>query len=510
MKTLSFASAVLAVLLLCAATAPCQVNGTLEVVDEKPILTVWGTHAERGHAQGYLQGEEGKEIFEDYIVGYICSGSSFIYAYVRSHYLGNYTVDAKYVEEAEGMIGGMVDAGISLYSGALGRNIDATDMLVSNAIVDLSTLSLAGAFGCSSTSSWGASTIADPLIAGHLVITRHLDWTKHPVLTDNPLLVVHLPAESDEQPWISIGYAGLFGVLSGVSESGVSAFLNMGNYDLGATGSPFHPILLSVRNGVEAADYDGDGEHAPADIVAAIEDRTRSVGTIVHATTDGVAGPSPVIIESNNENGVVVRTQADNAMVPGDNLAATNHFRVLYPPVYCNRYEAIADSLTANADISCARSWSFMAGAAGSFTSNVQCIQYVESEGILRWAMDTYTEPAYDQRWTEFDVADLFDHPMGIEERPARPVLEQNYPNPFNPTTRIRFALATPGRVRLAVHDVSGRLVAVVEDGHRDAGLHEIPWDGRDGSGRQVASGVYFCRLESEGEVHSRPMVLLK
>jgi hypothetical protein len=510
MKTLSFAFAIVAVMLLGATPALCQVNGTLEVVDGKPVLTVWGTHAERGYAQGYLQGEEGKEIFEDYIVGYICSGSSFIYAYVRSHFLGNYTVDAKYVDEAVAMIQGMADAGVSLYTSALGRNVDATDLLLSNAIVDLSTLTLAGTFGCSSTSSWGASTIADPLLAGHLVITRQLDWSKHPTLTDNPLLVVHLPAESDEQPWISIGYAGLFGTLSGVSKSGVSAFLNMGNYDFGASGSPFHPILLSVRNGMESADYDGDGEHTPSDVVAAIEDRSRSVGTIVHSTADGVAGPSPVIIESNNENGVAVRTQTHNTMIPGDNLVATNHFRVLYPPVYCYRYEAIADSLTANAGLSCARSWSFMAGAAGQFGSNVQCIQYVESEGILRWAMDTYSGPAYDQRWTEFDVAELFDSPMGIEEQPARLVLEQNYPNPFNPTTRIRFTLPTPGRVRLAVHDVSGRLVAVVDDGHRDAGPHEIPWDGRDGTGRQVASGVYFCRLECEGEVHSKAMVLLK
>ncbi len=496
-------------LAVCASAAAAQVNGQVQVIDGKPILTVWGTHTERGYAQGYLKGDEGKEVFEDYIVGYCCSGSPFIYGFMRSHFLSNYAVDAEYEAEAAGVIQGMIDAGVDPYVSSLGRDVDAIDLLVSNAIVDLSTLTMVGTFGCSSLSSWGASTIGDPLLAGHLVITRHLDWSKHPTLTDNPLLTVHLPSEEDEQPWFSVGYAGLFGALSSISESGVSAFLNMGNNDSGTAGAPYHPILLTLRNGVESADYDGNGEHTALDIVAAIEDRTRRVDTIIHATHDEGPSSRPIVIESNNANGVAVRDRSDNMLIPGDNLVATNHFRALYPPVYCGRYDAIADSLMASTGITCDRSWTLMAGAAGSFSSNIQCIQYVESQGLLRWSTDTYTKPAYSQPWTELSVEDLFECQMEVEDSPALVSLEQNYPNPFSPSTRIRFSIAEPGPVRVSVYDVSGRLVASLLDEHRDPGEHSTLWDGCNRLGEPVAAGVYFCRLEHPGSTQSRAMVLL-
>jgi hypothetical protein len=502
--------AVILLILVGAVQAAPQVNGQLQVIDGKPILTVWGTHAERGYAQGYLEGAEGKEVFEDYILGYCAGGSPLVYGFLRSHFLNNYAVDEEYQIEAEGIVQGLLDAGVDPYVSALGRDIDATDLLVSNAIVDLSTLAARDVFGCSSLSSWGSSSIGDPVLAGHLVITRHLDWTKHATLTDNPLLTVHLPAEPDEQPWISIGYAGLFGALSSVSQSGLAAFLNMGNNDSGTSGAPYHPILLTLRTGVESADYDGDGEHTPDDIVAAIEDRTRRVDTIIHVTQDDGLGSRPIVIESNNANGVAVRDRSDNTMIPGDNLAATNHFRVLYPPVYCNRYEAIADSLTASADISCDRSWTLMAGAAGSFSSNIQCIQYVESLGVLRWSMDTSTQPAYLCPPTELSVWDLFECQMDVAGAAPQISLEQNFPNPFSPETSIRFSLAEPGRVRLSVYDVTGRLVARLADRHEDAGMHQVSWDGSDCTGGRVAAGVYFVMLEAAEEVRTRKILLVR
>ena len=53
-------------------------------------------------------------------------------------------------------------------------------------------------------------------------MTRCLDWNKHPTLTDNLFLLVNLPSEVDEQAWISIGYAALFGALSAISRGTVS------------------------------------------------------------------------------------------------------------------------------------------------------------------------------------------------------------------------------------------------------------------------------------------------
>lgn len=508
-----FLFGILGLTLLLAVLAPdasAQVNGHVQIIDGKPILTVWGTHAERGYAAGYLMGNEGKEMFDDYIVGYCCSGYSFVYAYMRSHYVNNYAVDAKYQEEAEAVLQGMSDAGVSLYNSTLMRDIDATDMLVANAIVDLSTLSVARPFACSSMSSWGSSTASDPFLSGDLVVTRLLDWSKHPTLTDNVLLTVNFPSEPDEQPWISMGYAGLFGALSAISESGVSACLNMGNNDSSAGGAPYHPILLSVRNGIEASDYDGDGRHTPNDVVAAIEDRARNIDTIVHVTQDDGAGSRPIIIESNNAAGLAVRDQTDNTAVPGDNLVATNHFRALYPPVYCSRYTGICDSLSVSTNISCERSWTVMAGAAGSFASNIQCIQYVESEGMLLWSTDTHEQPAYSRPPTELSTWDLFGCEMGADSHHAWAPPVRVAPNPFGEAAEISFGLQRPARARVAVYNIRGELVRTLLDGDVAPGTTRVTWDGRNESGRRVGTGVYLCRMETGRRVVSRKLLLLR
>ncbi len=68
-------------------------------------------------------------------------------------------------------------------------------------------------------------------------------------------------------------------------------------------------------------------------------------------------------------------------------------------------------------------------------------------------------------------------------------------PNPFNPETVIAFDVVTAGPCRVTVHDLQGRLVRVLMDGEAAAGRHQRTWDGRDGAGRRVASGVYVAML---------------
>ncbi|MDH4038739.1 MAG: PA14 domain-containing protein, partial [Candidatus Krumholzibacteria bacterium] len=101
----------------------------------------------------------------------------------------------------------------------------------------------------------------------------------------------------------------------------------------------------------------------------------------------------------------------------------------------------------------------------------------------------------------------------GVPPGPAAYALHQNHPNPFNPQTSIRYDVpASAGRVavRLAVYDVRGQLVRVLEDGARDPGAHVVTWDGRDTRGTQVTSGIYFYRLTAGDFRESRRMVLLK
>ena len=88
--------------------------------------------------------------------------------------------------------------------------------------------------------------------------------------------------------------------------------------------------------------------------------------------------------------------------------------------------------------------------------------------------------------------------------------LAQNVPNPFNPATRIAFDLPEESGVKLTVYDVSGRVLREIETGQLPAGRHEAAWDGRDNGGREVASGIYFYRLEAANFSATRRMILVK
>ncbi|TKJ42459.1 hypothetical protein CEE37_01895 [candidate division LCP-89 bacterium B3_LCP] len=78
-------------------------------------------------------------------------------------------------------------------------------------------------------------------------------------------------------------------------------------------------------------------------------------------------------------------------------------------------------------------------------------------------------------------------------------------PNPFNPTTVIGFQLPNAGKVNLAIYDISGRQVAELVNGWRDAGMHEVTFDASD-----LASGIYLYRLQAGEFSGVGKMVLVK
>ena len=93
---------------------------------------------------------------------------------------------------------------------------------------------------------------------------------------------------------------------------------------------------------------------------------------------------------------------------------------------------------------------------------------------------------------------------------PTRPTLMQNYPNPFNPTTIIAFDLPQSERVEISIYNVLGREVATLVDEYYEAGYHELTWDGRDRSGRDTASGIYFYRLRTDSHQAQKKMLLVR
>ena len=88
---------------------------------------------------------------------------------------------------------------------------------------------------------------------------------------------------------------------------------------------------------------------------------------------------------------------------------------------------------------------------------------------------------------------------------PNKVELYQNYPNPFNPVTVISYQLPVNSAVSLKVFDLLGREVAVLVDGRMSAGTHEVSFDARG-----LSSGMYFYRLEANGEVLTKRLTLIK
>jgi hypothetical protein len=95
-------------------------------------------------------------------------------------------------------------------------------------------------------------------------------------------------------------------------------------------------------------------------------------------------------------------------------------------------------------------------------------------------------------------------------EIPDKFSLLQNYPNPFNPTTIVQFKIPQPAKVSLKVYNILGQLVRVLVDEEKPTGIYQSVWDGKDAEGKEVASGIYFYRLQAGKYDEVRKMVLVK
>ena len=100
---------------------------------------------------------------------------------------------------------------------------------------------------------------------------------------------------------------------------------------------------------------------------------------------------------------------------------------------------------------------------------------------------------------------DLLTQVNDVEVAPHEFIL-QNYPNPFNPSTEVKFAVSGSGFATLEVFNILGEKVSTLFAGSAEAGKYYVlRFDAPNLSG-----GVYFFRLQSEGQLMMRKMVLLK
>ena len=102
-----------------------------------------------------------------------------------------------------------------------------------------------------------------------------------------------------------------------------------------------------------------------------------------------------------------------------------------------------------------------------------------------------------------------------VTARPEKTQLLANYPNPFNPETWIPYQLANASDVQITIYNVKGVVVRTLALGYQSAGYYTgrtraAYWNGRNSVGENVASGVYFYRLQADETSLMRKMVILK
>lgn len=87
--------------------------------------------------------------------------------------------------------------------------------------------------------------------------------------------------------------------------------------------------------------------------------------------------------------------------------------------------------------------------------------------------------------------------------------LSENFPNPFNPSTSFALSLPEASDYSIRIFNVAGQLVKTLE-GHLDAGVHTLTWDGTNNQNSRVASGVYFMKAQANAFEATRKMLMIK
>jgi len=113
------------------------------------------------------------------------------------------------------------------------------------------------------------------------------------------------------------------------------------------------------------------------------------------------------------------------------------------------------------------------------------------------------SEPSNSVQHTVVSVDNPLDVPLATE-------LISNYPNPFNPETTISYSLKEQSNVVIEVYNILGQKIKTLVNEEMEAGLHSVIWHGTNDQGRNVASGIYFYRMNTNDYNRTRKMIFLK
>lgn len=483
-----------------------DVNGSIEYIGDIRVLNLWGDWTEMGYAHGYLLGPDIDEVFHEYFME--MAGGASNYENVRLYFLMYFNIPLEFVEYSQGIIGGISDT-ISVFSDTLGRNLDYIDICVVSATPDLSGLRGMKQFLCTSVSAWDSATINDLELGGAPAISRNLDYyvdTGSSIL-ENSILITFDPEAG--QDWISVGFPGFSGCLSGMNESGISACLNKGNYqETTQHTTPFVPICMALALGLSNSDFNASGTCDVEDMKTALTDWNRLNSFDIHVVAGRtLAGQdsSSVVVEVNNSDGFAFRYAEDEPDIAPSRMILSNHHRVLRPPVGCWRYSCLMDSLTTDPDVTLERLWNFMEAVGWPATpgagGTIQTMIFMPEHMKMGLAFSTVSTPSYNQvpEWIEW--TDIFPNhsPQGIEGGINTEQVIHVSPNPSSGIVTISYQ----GSVHdISIYDTAGRKVDAVicESGETQLSvdLSSLP------------EGIYQISVKIEDTVFTGNVVIIR
>jgi hypothetical protein len=467
------------------------------------IIKLWGTHAERGFALGYLNGERGLDILENMLLPYYGDNWQIMRGLIED---GTFKYDSLHVEEAKSYIAGLDSAGLN------GAGYDYLDMLAASLYNDMNSWPFPGSKLsnlCSTFMSWNDATAGTDL-DGKSVISRHLDtWPVDSSLYRTATVIVHIPSEEGLQPWLIMSFGSTMGPTSGVNQSGFCIFQNglNGNWSPD-TNSSYVPVRCLARKALESEDYNLDGVYNMKDIEDALIEHDHEVAG---GRVFSMLGPSTEIHDSlialvaeigPNSPYLTFRSTSYNDSIEGDNLfAANSQIARNNARDYCIRYTKMIDSIQSGTGFGSERHWRIMGERANLGNMNIMYMQYIPEWSQLKLSVcriiDGVKYPAYQLEPVVMDLEELFRSPVGIDQiQDARLKTQVRvFPNPASETAIIRCRMPDAGYRMIELFSIEGKKIQNILK-ESSAGYHEIEIDVSD-----LPDGVYFIRVQAGREV---------
>jgi len=380
------------------------------------LLILKGTHEERGYAHGFLLAEDIMNLYKGYFIKTICKNKYKKYKKYKKYFNDKFQVASAYTAEAKGIISGMKEAGVdmicTIHKGPMGMftkkfELSYIDILMGTAIAEFVKLDKMK-LGCSSATRSSTPTSSPEDFENRLggVTIRLLDWPPSKALLDSHVMIVNIPAETDEQPWISWTFSGFIGCLSGVNNEGVAVFYNEEFISESpsnlAKNKKFTPIHLITRSAIES-----DKCTRIKYVESEIQNESRGIKSIIMAVGKGANDSEEecVVIESDGTN-YETRHTPKTPWKERSWLVATNHFRkvanVPKDKRKIDRFNSLTWNLNRNhprkdneeyfkddIEILTRGPLETMLASAGSESDTVQVLMYLPNRGLMLWKVKT-------------------------------------------------------------------------------------------------------------------------